>query len=232
MTDRGQGPSASDAGRPAIRVLLADDHAVVRDGIRMLLDAEADIAVIGEADDGREAVRQTKKLRPNLVVLDVAMPELNGIEAAERIHAFDASIRIVILSMYATKEHIYRALRAGASGYLLKESAAAEVLAAVREVHAGRRYLSSKVSDEVIRGFLHPGRLDEIETPLERLTPREREVLQLVAEGKSSAQIGRILFLSPKTIDTYRSRLMQKLDIGDLAGLVRFAIRHGIIRAD
>jgi len=222
MTDRGQGPSASDAGRPAIRVLLADDHAVVRDGIRMLLDAEADIAVIGEADDGREAVRQTKKLRPNLVVLDVAMPELNGIEAAERIHAFDASIRIVILSMYATKEHIY----------LLKESAAAEVLAAVREVHAGRRYLSSKVSDEVIRGFLHPGRLDEIETPLERLTPREREVLQLVAEGKSSAQIGRILFLSPKTIDTYRSRLMQKLDIGDLAGLVRFAIRHGIIRAD
>ncbi len=215
-----------------IRVLLADDHAVMRQGLRLLLEAESDIEVIGEAENGRVAYRQAKAHRPNVVILDVAMPELNGIEAAEKIHSFDRSIRIIVLSMYSTKEHIFRALRAGAMGYILKESAAAEVLEAVREVSRGRRYLSSKVSDEVVEAFLRPADRSEIETPLERLSSREREILQMVAEGKSSGQIGEILYLSPKTVDTYRSRLMRKLGIGDIAGLVRFAVRHGIVRAE
>lgn len=215
-----------------VRVLLADDHALVRDGLRMLLETQPDIEVIGEAEDGREAFRQVKKLRPDVVLLDVAMPELNGIEAAEQIHVFDPAIRIIILSMYSTKEHIFRALKAGAAGYLLKESAAAEVLTAVREVWSGRRYLSRKVSDKIVDAFLRPEDHAEIRTPLEVLSPREREILQLVAEGKSSADIGRTLFLSPKTVDTYRSRLMHKLGIGDIAGLVRFAIQHRVIPAE
>ena len=215
-----------------VKLLLADDHSVVRDGLRLILEAQPDIDVVGEAADGRTAFRQAKKLRPDVVLLDVAMPQLNGIEAAERIHAFDPSIRIVILSMHSSKEHILRALRAGATGYVLKESAAAEVLSAVRDVLAGRRYLSHKVSEHVIEALLHPDDGDHLETPLEQLSPREREVLQLVAEGKSSAEIGRILFLSPKTVDTYRSRLMHKLEVGDIASLVRFAVRHGIVPAD
>jgi DNA-binding NarL/FixJ family response regulator len=214
-----------------IRAILADDHAVVREGLRMLLEAEMDIEVVGEAENGRDALRQTKRLKPDVVILDVAMPELNGIEACEQIRAFDPSIRVIVLSMYSTKEHIFRALRAGARGYVLKESAAAEVLTAVREVCSGRNYLSSKVSDEVIQGFLHPDARLDIETPLERLSAREREVLQLVVEGKSSAEIGKLLFLSSKTVDTYRSRLMRKLGVDDIAGLVRFAIQHKVIPA-
>ncbi len=212
-----------------IRVMLADDHAVVRDGLRMVLEAQSDIEVVGEASNGREAIRLAKRLRPDIAMLDVAMPELNGIEAAEQIHALSPSTRIVILSMYSTREHILRALRAGAMGYLLKESAAAEVVTAVREVSSARKYLSNKVSDEVIDAFIHPNGPRQVETPLDRLSPREREILQMVAEGRSSIEIGKTLFLSPKTIDTYRSRLMRKLGIRDIAGLVRFAIQHGVI---
>jgi len=169
-----------------IRVMLADDHAVVRDGLRMVLEAQSDIEVVGEASNGREAIRLAKRLRPDIAMLDVAMPELNGIEAAEQIHALSPSTRIVILSMYSTREHILRALRAGAMGYLLKESAAAEVVTAVREVSSARKYLSNKVSDEVIDAFIHPNGPRQVETPLDRLSPREREILQMVAEGRSS----------------------------------------------
>ena len=216
----------------AIRVLLADDHAIVREGLRLLLELQPDIEIVAEAADGREALRQAKRLRPDIVILDVAMPELNGIDVAERIHALGLPIRSIILSMYSTKDHIYRALRAGASGYLLKEAAASELLGAVREVIAGRRYISSKVSDEIVQGFFHPSSYAELATPLERLSSREREVLQLAAEGKSSVEIGRLLFLSPKTVDTYRSRLMHKLELSDIASLVRFAIQHGIVSAE
>ena len=213
----------------SIRVLLADDHVIVREGLRALLDAQPEIEVVGEAGNGREAVRQVKKLKPDVVILDVAMPELNGIEATAQIHALRSETRVIILSMYSTREHIYRALKAGARGYLLKESAAQEVLEAVREVAAGRQYLSEKVSSEVLDAFLEGADRAAVESPLERLSSRERQILQLVAEGRSSAEIAKLLFLSSKTIDTYRSRLMRKLGIGDLAGLVRFAIEHGIV---
>jgi len=214
------------------RVFLADDHQLVRDGLKMLLEADPEIEVIGETADGRDAVRQVKKLEPDVVLLDVAMPEMNGIEAAEIIHREVPGAALIILSMYSTKEHIFRALRAGASGYLLKESAAAEVVHAVREVRCGRRYLSSRVSEEVIDAFVHPGSAKNVSTPLEALSSRERQILQLVAEGKTSAQIAETLFLSPKTVDTYRSRLMSKLDIHDIAGLVRFAIQQGLLSAE
>jgi len=213
----------------SVRVFLADDHQLVRDGLKLLLEADPDICVAGEAADGRSAVRLVKGLRPDVVILDVAMPEMNGIDAAEIIHREVPDTAIIVLSMYSTKEHIFRALRAGASGYLLKESAAVEVVSAVREVQCGRRYLSTRVSDEVIDAFIHPNQGADVETPLEMLSSRERQILQLVGEGKTSAQIGEILFLSPKTVDTYRSRVMAKLDVHDIAGLVRFAIQHGLL---
>jgi len=214
------------------RVFLADDHQLVRDGLKMLLEADPEVTVVGETGDGRDAVRQVRKLKPDVVILDVAMPEMNGIEAAQIIHQDAPDAALIILSMYSTKEHIFRALRAGASGYLLKESAAAEVLHAVREVRCGRRYLSTRVSEELIDAFVHPGSEADLSTPLETLSSRERQILQLVAEGKTSAQIAKTLFLSPKTVDTYRSRLMSKLDIHDIAGLVRFAIQQGLLSAE
>jgi DNA-binding NarL/FixJ family response regulator len=212
----------------SITVFLADDHAVVRDGLRFLLEAQHDIHVIGDAADGRDAVRQVAQLCPDIVIVDIAMPELNGIEAARQISQVCPSARVIILSMHSTTEHIFRALQAGARGYLLKESAGIEVVNAVRAVHSGRRYLSQKISDQAIDDYVRQCQVGETPSPLARLSPREREVLQLVVEGKSSAEIADILALSPKTVETYRSRLMQKLGISDLPSLVKFAIQHGL----
>jgi RNA polymerase sigma factor (sigma-70 family) len=212
----------------SITVFLADDHAVVRDGLRFLLEAQHDITVVGDAANGRDAVRQVAQLCPDVVIVDIAMPDLNGIEATQQIRETRPSAQVIILSMHSTTEHVFRALQAGARGYLLKESAGVEVINAVRAVHAGRRYLSEKISDQVIDNYVRQRDAAEAESPLARLSPREREVLQLVVEGKSSAQIADILFLSPNTVETYRSRLMQKLSISDLPGLVKFAIQHGL----
>jgi RNA polymerase sigma factor (sigma-70 family) len=212
----------------SITVFLADDHAVVRDGLRALLEVQPDMRVIGDAANGRETVRRVARLCPDVVVLDIAMPELNGIEAAWEIHEVCPATQVIILSMYSTTEHIFRALQAGVRGYLLKESAGIEVIDAVRAVHAGQRYLSQRISDRTIDDYVRQRQADQAKSPLARLSPREREVLQLVAEGKSSAEIADILSLSLKTVETYRSRLMRKLGISDLPGLVRFAIQHGL----
>jgi DNA-binding NarL/FixJ family response regulator len=216
----------------SIKVFLADDHAVVRDGLNVLLDTQTDLTVVGAAANGREAVRQVGDLQPDVVVMDVTMPELNGIEATYQIHQQWPQMRVIILSMHASAEHIVRALQAGACGYLLKESAGMEVAEAVRSVVTGRRYLSQKISDKMIDEYVrhYDGRITT--NPLDRLSPRERETLQLVVEGKSSAEIAKTLFLSPKTIETYRSRLMQKLGINDITGLVKFAIQQGLTPAD
>ena len=211
-----------------IRVLLADDHAVVRDGLRYLLEAQGDIAVVGGAANGRLAVQQAQQLAPDIVVMDIAMPELNGIDATRQIREVSPATQVIILSMHSTAEHIRHALQAGAQGYLLKESAGTEVVDAVRAVHAGRRYLSQKITETVIDDYVLQRAADQVEEPLARLSAREREILQLVAEGQTSAQIASILHLSPKSIETYRSRLMRKLGIGDVAGLVKFAIQHGL----
>jgi DNA-binding NarL/FixJ family response regulator len=212
----------------SITVFLADDHAVVRDGLRFMLQAQPDIQVIGAAANGRDALRQVAKLRPDVVVMDIAMPEMNGIEAAWEIGQVCPSTQVVFLSMHATPEHVFRSLQAGARGYLLKESAGIEVVDAVRAVHAGRRYLSAKISDQLVDDYVQRRQASGAKGPLARLSPREWEVLQLVVEGKSSTEIADMLFLSPKTVETYRSRLMQKLGLHDLPSLVKFAIQHGL----
>jgi DNA-binding NarL/FixJ family response regulator len=211
-----------------IKVFLADDHAVVRDGLRYILEAQADITVAGEAGDGLQAVEQVRKLKPDVVVMDIAMPQLNGTEATRRILEDLPRTRVVILSVYSSAEHIYRGLKAGARGYLLKESAGAEVVKAVRTVHAGRRYLCDKITSTMIDTYIQQREAVEAKSPLERLSSRERQVLQLVVEGKSSKEIADILHLSPKSVETYRSRLMQKLGVHDIPGLVKFAIQHGL----
>ncbi|MCK4784785.1 MAG: response regulator transcription factor [Desulfobacteraceae bacterium] len=211
-----------------IKVFLADDHAVVRDGISALLEGENDIHVVGAASNGRKAVRQVKKLDPDVVVMDIAMPELNGIEATAQICEACPCTRVIILSMHDTTEHIFQALKAGAKGYLLKESAGKEVVTAIRSVHAGRRYLSHRIEEKVIDDYVLQRQMVSSQSPIEKLSPREKEILQLVVEGKSSAKIAETLFISPKTVETYRSRLMQKLGVRNLPGLVKFAIQHGL----
>lgn len=209
-----------------IRVLLADDHSVLRDGLEALLQAQGNITVVAHAQDGREAVQKTIKFKPDVVIADIVMPELDGIEATRRIGKSCPSTRVLILSMYSTTEHIFRALQAGAKGYLLKESAGAEVVAAVKSVHQGNRYLSRKIADTVVDEYV---REHQPIDPLGTLSARERQILQLVAEGRSTAHIAQSLALSPKTVDTYRSRLKQKLDIDSFAGLVKFAIECGLL---
>lgn len=203
-----------------IRVLLADDHALMREGLRALLTAIPDITVVGEAGTGREAVRRAGELKPDVVVMDISMPDLNGTEAARLIREKHPAARIIMLSMHSTSEHVHRAFDAGAAAYVLKESAGTEVISAIRAVLAGSRYLSPVLGD-VTRAASHAG-------PLNSLSSRERQVLQLVVEGKSSNEIARIVSLSPKTVETYRSRLMKKLGVADVTALVKFAIEHGL----
>lgn len=212
-----------------ISVFLADDHRVLRDGLRVLLEAQDDIEVVGEAENGNKAIEGIRSIKPNVVVMDITMPELNGIDAAQVIHETSPEIGIVILSIHSDSEHIFRALQAGAQGYLLKESAGSEVVSAVRAVHLGRRYLSPSIRDTITEIYLQKR---QIQSPLELLSMREREVLQLTVEGNSSASIAEKLDLSSKTIETYRSRLMGKLNVHDLPELVRFAIKHGITPID
>ncbi len=212
----------------AIQILLADDHTMVREGLRLLLESQPDITVVGEAADGREAVRLTAQLHPDVVIMDITMPELNGIEATRLILEQDSNVRVIILSMHLSSEYAVRALRAGALGYLLKAAAGLELIAAVRAVRQGQRYLCQHMKDNLVDACLVS--YDELQkkSPIERLSTREREVLQLTVEGKSTAEIADRLSLSPNTVDTYRSRLMQKIGLTDLPSLVKFAIRHGL----
>ncbi len=210
----------------SIAVFLADDHTIVRDGLRSLLEAHGDMKIVGEAANGRDAVRAVRKLKPDVVIMDILMADLNGIEATEQICRECPATRVVILSMQSSSESILRTLRAGARGYLFKESAGRELIQAIHAVRAGHRYLSAKVSDQVVGAFLKQE--EPYRDPLSVLSRREREVLQLVVEGRTSAEIAGTLFLSVKTVETYRSRLMKKLGIGDIPGLIKFAIQHGL----
>ena len=208
-----------------ISVLIADDHTVIRDGLRLLLESQPDLRVVGQVADGRAAVEEALRLRPDVVIMDLAMPLLNGIDATTLILEKEVAVRVVILSMHSTVEHVYRALQAGATGYLRKESAGSEVVEAVRAVHAGRRYLSHRITETVVDEYI---RRRAVESPLESLSMREREILQLIVEGHAGVEIARLLNISPKTVDTYRSRMMAKLGVTDLPGLVKFAIQHGL----
>ena len=215
----------------AIRVFLADDHAVVRDGLKALLETQKDIRVIGTASDGREAFQKIQALGPDIAILDISMPLLNGIETAEKILTAAIATRVIILSMHGTEQHIARAFRAGARGYLLKEGAGAEVADAIRDVQAGRFYVSAKIARATVNELLQSQPAAE-RSPLDKLSMREREILQLLAESKSIKQIAKMLGLSPKTVETYKSRLMEKLEIKDMAALVKFAIQNGLTQLD
>ncbi len=206
------------------RVLLADDHQIVRQGLKSLL-AHEDFEVVGEAADGREAVELAASLAPDVVVLDVAMPLLNGLDAAREILQTAPKTGVVLLTMHAEDHQVLRALRVGVRGYVIKTQAVDELVLAIRDVARGKFYLSSKASQTIVEAYLAGNG-----TPADPLTPRDRQVLQLVAEGKSSKEIATLLDITPKTAETYRSRLMDKLDIHDTAGLVRYAIREGLIQ--
>ena len=208
-----------------ISVFLADDHRILRDGLRMLLEAQRDIHVAGEADDGRQAVGGILLSKPEIVLMDITMPELNGIEATRQIQEELPAAKVVILSVHGDSEHVYRAFQAGARGYLLKESAGSEVVEAVRSVHAGRRYLSHKLIQAGMDEYIYER---QKRSPLDQLSGREREVCQLTVEGNTSAEIAEKLGLSPKTVETYRSRVMEKLGVEDITGLVRYAISNGL----
>jgi DNA-binding NarL/FixJ family response regulator len=216
----------------AVSVYIADDHAVVRDGLRALLEANPDIKVVGDAANGRLAVSQVQALQPDVVLMDISMPELNGIDATRQILQSSPQTRVIILSILGTPEHVFRALQAGARGYLLKESAGREVMEAVLSVHTGQTYLSQPITDTLISDYLLQRGQGREKGPLERLSQREREILLLVVQGRSSADIGASLHLSPKTVESYRSRMMQKLGVSDLASLIKFAIQQGLISLD
>lgn len=219
---------SNPGSRKKITVILADDHAVVRDGLRLVLEARDDMTVVADVADGREAVRRVRELSPDVVVMDISMPDLNGIEATRQIREQKPHTQVVILSMHATSEHIYQAMSAGAIGYLLKDSAGRDVAEAVLSAARGERYLSRRITETMLVDYVRLRRLPDEGSPLSRLSSREREVLQLVVEGKTSAEIAAAIHLSSKTVDTYRSRLMHKLEIHDIPGLVRFAIIHGL----
>lgn len=216
----------TQSNRPGsiIRILLADDHAVVRRGFRMLLSAQPDIEVVGEASNGREAVEMAVSLQPEVVVMDVTMPELNGIEATRRIARDCPRVRVLALSMHKDAVYVREILRAGARGYLLKDSGERELLAAVRGVSQGQGYLSPEVSEAVLDDYRK-----HVTNPIDLLSSREREVLQMIAESKTNKEIATALSLSVYTVEAHRGRIMEKLNLHSIGELVRFAMRNGLI---
>ncbi len=215
-----------------IRVVIADDHFLIRAGIRALLEKAGDIEVVGEAADGQEAIELVQSLLPDVLVIDFAMPRLNGLEAVSHIRSLGVKTRALILSAYSDETLVRQTLRSGAGGYLLKRAVSDELLLAVRAVGRGDMYLSPEVAGPLVARLSDGQGGAEEEGPLDRLTPREREVLQLIAEGNSNSEIAKSLGLSEKTVEKHRASLMSKVNAHDIAGLIRFAITHGVIRLD
>ena len=207
-----------------LRIVVADDHTLVRAGLVTLMSRMPDVEIAGEVADGRAALKMVKELQPDIAILDISMPELNGLDAAEKLRHESPKTKVIILSMHANEEYVAQALKAGAAGYLLKDAATTELDMAIRVVAQGQFYLSPSISRQVVDTYLHGG-----PTGLDLLSPRQREILQLIAEGKSTREIAETLHLSVKTIETHRAQLMDRLDIHDVAGLIKYALRKGLI---
>lgn len=212
-----------------IRILLADDHKLMRSGLRLLIEQQPDLSVVGEAADGREAVALAKSLRPDVAVMDISMPNLNGIEAAHQITQSHAELAVIVLSMHPDESYVLRALKAGAKGYLLKDSAESDLITAVRAVARGKSFFSPAVSKVLLDDYIRKLKRSGAEDAYDLLTPREREVLQLVAEGKSNKEVANLLNLSVYTVETHRSNIMQKLNLKGVPELTLYAVRKGII---
>jgi DNA-binding NarL/FixJ family response regulator len=212
----------------AVTIILADDHHIMRQGLRMLLEAEEDFRVVAEAGDGREATRLAERFTPDILIVDVMMPGLNGLEVTRQVGKRSPHTRVIMLSMYSNEAYVLEALRNGAAGYVLKEASATDLIRAVREVIAGRRYLSPPLSEHAIEAYVQKAQ-DELLDPYKTLTTREREVLQLAAEGRTNADIAAALFVSPRTVETHRAHLMHKLGLHSQADLIRYALRRGIL---
>lgn len=211
------------------RVLLAEDHRLVRAGLRAVLEEMGCVEVVGEADDGREALRMIARHRPGLVLMDISMPNLNGLEATRRIMHDYPNVLVIILSMHAGDEYVHQALRAGARGYLLKEAAPRDLQLAIEAAARGEIFISPAISRRIVKSVNNIAVKHE---PLDELSPRQREILQLIAEGKSTKRIAALLDTSVKTVETHRATLMRRLDIHDVPGLVRYAVHHGLVSAE
>jgi two-component system response regulator NreC len=213
----------------AITVFLADDHTIVRQGLAKLLEAEADLQVVGEAENGREAVVKVEKLKPNVVLMDIAMPMLNGIEATRQIKKICPQTKIIILSMHSHDRYISELFSLGASGYMLKSSTGADIINAIHTANKGSTYLSPSISDKVIEDYLSLKKKSHQDDLYNRLSNREREVFQMIAEGRATKEIAKILYLSPSTVKTHRSNIMEKLEMDNISQLIQFAIHIGIV---
>jgi DNA-binding NarL/FixJ family response regulator len=213
----------------SLRIVLADDHTIMRNGLRLLLERQSDFVVVGEAANGREALDLTSREKPDVVIMDIGMPVLNGVEAAKRITEAQSKTAVIILSMHSDESYILRALKNGARGYLLKDSAEADLIGAVRAVASGKAFFSPAVSKVLAEDYLRQMRQKDVEDSYELLTSRERELLQLIAEGRSAKEIAHELNLSPHTVDTHRGNIMQKLNVHSIPELILYAVRKGFI---
>jgi DNA-binding NarL/FixJ family response regulator len=211
-----------------IRILLVEDHSMVRAGLRALLERANDINIVGEASNGQEAIDMTLELKPDVLVMDIMMPRLNGIQAAEQIRDMKLPVYILLLSMYSDEGLVHQALQSGVKGYVLKTSVSEELLWGIHAVSRGETYLSTAISSIVVESALHPHTV-QADDPLSVLSPREKEILQLIAEEHTSGEIGKLLFISEKTVEKHRANLMEKLHVRNLAGLVRLAVKYGLI---
>ncbi len=214
---------------PQIRILLADDHTIIRSGLRLLLEQQSDFKVVAEASDGREAVELVSKHHPGIAVLDIGMPQLNGIEATQQITSKEPQTHVVILSMHADESYVLRALKAGASGYILKNSAEADLIRAVRSVAEGKSFFSPAISKMLLEDYVRQLRDKHVEDSYDLLTPREREILQLLAEGRTNKEVANLLNLSVYTVDAHRGNILQKLNLHSVPELILYAVRKGII---
>lgn len=212
-----------------IRIVLADDHTIIRSGLRLLLEQQPDFKVVAEAEDGRQAVERISQHHPDVAILDIGMPELNGIEATRQIVSSEPHPNVVILSMHADEGYVLRALKAGARAYILKNAAEADLIRAVRAVSEGKSFFSPVISKMLLEDYVRQVREKEVEDSYDLLTPREREILQLLAEGKTNKEIAAILKLSPYTVETHRGNLLQKLNLHSVPELILYAVRKGVI---